>query len=119
MSRRKTSNPGASRRASRHLSRALLTTAKYDLDKIHRQTDGLHETVVVNNVTRRLCPWPGCNHTANKTWACKQHWQLIPLKLRNLLWATWHPEIHTLTYKMLYPHAMNAIRQIHARIIKE
>ena len=43
-------------------------------------------------MSEHTCHWPGCNKAVPpKMWGCSSHWFRIPLRLRNLIWATYRP----------------------------
>lgn len=43
-------------------------------------------------VTKHLCHWPTCNvEVPPKMWGCKKHWFMLPLKIRQRIWATYRP----------------------------
>ncbi len=36
------------------------------------------------------CHWPGCLRVVPPAmWGCKPHWFMLPLRLRNRIWATY------------------------------
>lgn len=38
------------------------------------------------------CHWPECdNQVPPAMWGCKKHWFMLPLRLRNRIWATYKP----------------------------
>lgn len=38
------------------------------------------------------CHWPGCEKKVPPSmWGCKHHWGLLPLFLRNKIWAAYRP----------------------------
>lgn len=38
------------------------------------------------------CHWPSCEKkVAPAVWGCKQHWMMLPLFLRNKIWAAYRP----------------------------
>ncbi len=38
------------------------------------------------------CHWPGCRkEVPPKLWGCKRHWFMLPLYLRNKIWAAYRP----------------------------
>jgi hypothetical protein len=38
------------------------------------------------------CHWPGCGKAvAPSMWGCKRHWFMLPLVLRNKVWAAYRP----------------------------
>lgn len=41
---------------------------------------------------RHTCHWPDCTAQVPPTmWGCKRHWFMLPLTLRNRIWATYRP----------------------------
>jgi len=38
------------------------------------------------------CHWPGCTKLVPPAmWGCKRHWFMLPLALRNKVWAAYRP----------------------------
>lgn len=38
------------------------------------------------------CHWPGCPKQVKPAmWGCKRHWYMLPLALRNKVWAAYKP----------------------------
>jgi hypothetical protein len=38
------------------------------------------------------CHWPGCPiRVKPAVWGCMKHWKMLPLFLRNKIWATFRP----------------------------
>jgi hypothetical protein len=38
------------------------------------------------------CHWPGCERRVSpRWWGCREHWQALPVALRQRLWATYRP----------------------------
>lgn len=38
------------------------------------------------------CHWPGCNaEVPPRLWGCRTHWFMLPKRLRDLIWITYHP----------------------------
>lgn len=41
---------------------------------------------------RHHCHWPGCKaQVPPAMWGCKKHWYMLPLGLRNKIWAAYQP----------------------------
>lgn len=41
---------------------------------------------------RHHCHWPGCDKAVPPAaWGCKKHWYMLPLALRNKVWAAYRP----------------------------
>lgn len=41
---------------------------------------------------RHHCHWPGCaEQVPPAMWGCKRHWFMLPVQLRNRIWATYRP----------------------------
>ena len=53
---------------------------KVDYVKSQGQTRGHH------------CHWPLCNaQVPPAMWGCRKHWYMLPISLRNKIWATYEP----------------------------
>lgn len=51
---------------------------KYDHVRAARQTRAHH------------CHWPGCSEQVKPAvWGCRRHWYMLPLGLRNKVWAAY------------------------------
>jgi hypothetical protein len=38
------------------------------------------------------CHWPGCDEQVPPAkWGCRKHWYMLPLSLRNKVWAAYQP----------------------------
>lgn len=39
-----------------------------------------------------LCHWPGCTAQVKPAvWGCRKHWNMLPKRLRDKIWATYWP----------------------------
>lgn len=58
-----------------------MSKADYVRDQARRNTTFDHH-----------CHWPGCERSVPPAmWGCRAHWFKLPLRLRNKIWATYHP----------------------------
>lgn len=49
--------------------------------------------VLSSGQTRRHhCHWPGCEEQVPPAkWGCRRHWYMLPIGLRNKIWAAYRP----------------------------
>jgi hypothetical protein len=70
------------------------------------------------NPTGHHCHWPGCERSVPPAlWGCREHWFMLPLHLRDLIWATYKPgqEITKTPSKAYVAAAMQVQEWIKAR----
>lgn len=57
--------------------------------KIQRKADYVRAARQTRN---HECHWPGCQEQCKPAaWGCRRHWYMLPLSLRNRIWATFRP----------------------------
>ena len=59
---------------------------------IGQKADYVRAKIAEGKTGKHHCHWPGCDKLCTPAqWGCRKHWYMLPLALRNKIWAAFRP----------------------------